>query len=136
VIAARPQLDRTDLSLARTVWLSSLVLWVAVVAGALGAGVSAAVGAALGGAIILALFAIHLLLARAWLRSGAQFARVCLWALCCLKWPLVGLALFAGIRADIAAPVWICVGASVVPIVATAAGLLMLRRPVGEGGAR
>ncbi|MBN1460701.1 MAG: hypothetical protein JXA57_14295 [Armatimonadetes bacterium] len=125
---ARPKnLSRTDTSLARRIGLASLLTWLVLIVVVLPVGHREAAGAALGGGLILVLFALHLRLAQAWLRSGAKVAQVCLWLLCFLKWPLVIAALFVAIRAGIVAPVWVCVGASVVPAVATAIGLRMLR---------
>lgn len=116
------------MSPARAIWLSSLVAWLLLIMCAFMAGRREAAGAALGGAIILSLFALHLQLAQVWLQSRARAARVCLWLLCFLKWPLVVVALFLALRADSVAPVWVCVGAGVVPAVATVTGLRMLRR--------
>ena len=104
----------------------SLALWLAAIAAAFPAGAAAARGVALGGAITLASLALHLALASRWGRQQQpRSARAYLWFLWLAKWPLVGTALWYCLTRGLASPVWVCVGAAVVPTVATA---LALRR--------
>lgn len=80
----------------------------------------AALGFALGGGIGVGLFLVQGSLAGLWAGPrGRRRARLWLWAILAVKWPLVGTALYLALRAGLAAPLWICVGAGLVPGVAT-----------------
>jgi len=134
VIAARNEVDGTGMRLAWKICGVAALAWLLLVLCGFLVGPEEAAGAALGGAIILSLFALHLGLARSCLRPGKRAGRVSLWVLCFVKWPLVVAALFFAIRSGVVAPVWVCIGASVVPVVATITGLYMLRHPARPGG--
>ena len=95
----------------------------------------AALGLAVGGGIGVSLFVVHWSLARMWRHPlGLRRARRWLWVILAVKWPVMGTLLYLAVSRAWAAPAWICVGAGVVPGVATIlcfAGLLRarLRRP-------
>jgi hypothetical protein len=106
-------------------------VWAAAIIAAAPAGAAAATGVALGGGITLASLALHLSLAAQWRRrlQPRRSARIYLWFLWLAKWPLVGTALWYCLTRGVASPVWVCVGAAVVPAVATA--LALRRAPRG-----
>ncbi len=120
--------DWGDLRPARRVWVWSLVVWLGLALAALALGPHAAAGVVVGGGIVLASFAIHMALARAWLGSDRRRgARWYLWALWLVKWPLIAAILYVSIRMGFASPVWVCAGAAVVPLMATATAIRTLR---------
>ena len=89
----------------------------------------AAMGFALGGGIGVGLFLAQRSLAGLWARPlGRRRARLWLWAIWAVKWPLVGTTLYLALRGGLAAPVWICVGAGLVPGMATILCLVGLLR--------
>ncbi len=106
--------------MAERIGLWSLALWAAATLGAAFAGRQAAGGVAAGGAIMLCSYALHLALARAWMRRGpGRSARVYLWFLWLLKWPIVVGVLWAVLSTGFASPAWPCAGTALVPAVAT-----------------
>jgi len=113
----------------------SLAVWLAAIVAALPAGAAAAGGIALGGGITLVSLALHLSLASQWgrPRQRRRSARIYLWFLWLAKWPLVGTALWYCLTRGMASPVWVCVGAAVVPAVATALALRSWPRGASGG---
>ena len=133
------KLDRTDLGTAERVGMWSAVVWSVAVLAALGAGPGRALGLAAGGGITLGFFALHLTLARQWIApTRRRSARVYLWLLWLVKWPAAATLLYLALKSGWADPIWLCLGAGTVPLVATALALRMLlpgraRRPIPEG---
>lgn len=80
-------------------------------------------GIALGGGLGLGLFLVSRELAGMWLRRRTRRSAALLWAIWVLKWPLTAGLLYLVLDGGWANPVWICVGASVVPTTATAVTL-------------
>ena len=114
----------------------SLALWSAALIGALRIGAPAALGLALGGGIMLGFLALHLSLARLWGRPKRRWsARAYLWFLWLVKWPVVGTALWFSLNSGQASPVWVCVGATLVPVVATLIAVRALAIASSEGAA-
>ena len=130
--------DRMDLRLAERVGLWSAALWSLAVLAALGAGTAQAFGLAVGGGFTLGFLALHLALARQWIApSRRRSARIYLWLVWLVKWPAAGTLLYLALKSGLADPIWLCLGAGVVPLVATvfAARMLVLgraRRPILE----
>jgi len=111
-------------SVAKVGWWS-LAVWAAAVAGALPIGANAAVGVLVGGGITLASLALHMRLTALWSRDRGHWSRRgYLWFLWLAKWPLIGLALWYFLARGYASPVWVCVGAAIVPAVATVIALV------------
>lgn len=133
------KLDRTGLGTAELVGMWSAVVWSLAVLAALGAGPGRALGLAAGGGITLGFFALHLALARQWIaptRRGS--ARIYLWFVWLVKWPACGTLLYLALTSGRADPIWLCLGAGIVPLTATALALHMLlrgrgSRPIMEG---
>jgi hypothetical protein len=123
------KLDRIDLGTAERVGIWSAAIWSLSVLAALPAGPDKALGLAAGGGIILGFFALHLALARQWTaHPRPRFARIYLWFIWLLKWPACGLLLYLAIASGRAHPIWLCLGAGIVPLVATTLALRMLLR--------
>ena len=116
----------------------SFVVWLAGIGAALPAGAAPARGVALGGGITLASLALHLSLTSRWSRprQRRRSARIYLWFLWLAKWPLVGTALWYCLTRGVASPAWVCVGAAVVPAVATALALRSWPRGASVAGER
>ncbi len=120
------------LRVAARIGLWSLVLWTGAMAAAALAGPQALGGVAAGGALTLCSYAVHLALTRSWMSGRARrSARVYLWFLWLLKWPLVCAVLYAALSTNLAAPSWLCLGVGIVPIAATLFALYAL---LGGGG--
>ena len=136
---SKPKLDRTDLRMAERVGMWSAAVWSLAVLAALGAGPGRALGLAAGGGLTLGFFALHLALARQWIEPARRrSARVYLWLLWLVKWPAAATLLYLSLKSGWADPIWLCLGAGTVPLVATAFALRMLlrgraRRPILEG---
>jgi len=117
---AHNQTARLDLGLAERAGLWALALWLVATGGLLAVSASAAAGLALGGGLTLSSLALHLALARAWLRPPRRrWARGYLWAIWLVKWPAVGALLWFAVKSGWASPIWLCVGTGIVPLVAT-----------------
>ncbi|HUU55363.1 MAG TPA: hypothetical protein VMY87_10640 [Armatimonadota bacterium] len=133
------KLDRTSLGTAQRVGMWSAVVWSLAALAALGAGPGRALGLAVGGGITLGFFALHLALARQWIAPARRrSARIYLWFVWLVKWPASGTLLYLALTSGYADPVWLCLGAGIVPLVATVFALQMLlrgraRRPILEG---
>ena len=133
------KLDRTDLRLAERVGIWSAAVWSLAVLAALGVGTGEAFGLAVGGGFTLGFLALHLALARQWIApTRRRSARVYLWLLWLVKWPAAATILYLALTSGWADPIWLCLGAGTVPLVATvfAARMFMLgraRRPILEG---
>jgi hypothetical protein len=119
------------------VGLWSLVAWAFATAGLAAVDRVAAAGIAFGGGLSLGLFALHRSTLALWRAAPTRRrARVCIWTIWALKWPLVASLLFAAVRSEYASPVWICVGAGLVPGVATLVALWTLLTDRRHGPAR
>ncbi|MCJ7752237.1 MAG: hypothetical protein MUQ65_14315 [Armatimonadetes bacterium] len=133
------KLDRTDLGTAERVGMWSAAVWSLAVLAALTAGPGRALGLAAGGGITLGFFALHLALARQWTApTRRRSARIYLWFVWLVKWPACGTLLYLALTSGWADPIWLCLGAGIIPLVATAFALRMLlrgraRRPILEG---
>ncbi len=118
--AAKAELGRADLGPAERVGIWSAALWSAAVLLALPAGAGRALGLAIGGGFTLGFLALHLALARQWIApTRRRSARVYLWAVWLVKWPAAGTLLYLAFRSGLADPAWLCLGAGIVPLVAT-----------------
>lgn len=118
---------------------ASAALWAAAILAALRYGPGAAAGIAIGGALTLASFALHVVLARHWLGQARPSGRLYLWALWLIKWPTVGALLYFPVTSGLAPSFWLCVGAAIIPttaiIFALPALLLAVTRRQAAGGA-
>ena len=136
---SKPKLDRTDLRMAERVGMWSAAVWSLAVLAALGAGADKALGIATGGGVTLGFFVLHLALARQWIApTRRRSARIYLWFVWLVKWPACGTLLYLALTSGWADPIWLCLGAGIIPLVATAFALRMLlrgraRRPILEG---
>jgi len=93
----------------------------------LGAGADKALGLAIGGGITLGFFVLHLALARQWIApTRRRSARIYLWFVWLLKWPASATLLYLALTSGWADPVWLCLGAGIVPLAATAVALSLL----------
>jgi len=119
--------NRTDLRMAERVGVWSAVVWSLAVLATLGAGADKALGLAIGGGITLGFFVLHLALARQWIApTRRRSARIYLWFVWLLKWPASGTLLYLALTSGWADPVWLCLGAGIVPLAATAVALSLL----------
>ena len=131
--------NRTDLRTAERVGMWSTAVWSLAVLATLGAGADKALGLAIGGGFTLGFLALHLALARQWIApTRRRSARIYLWFLWLVKWPAAATILYLALKSGWADPIWLCLGAGTVPLVATvfAARMFMLgraRRPILEG---
>ncbi len=118
----RGEVDRLHIGLAEKVERWSVLVLALAVAGALAVDRGAAAGIALGGGVSLGLFGLHRALVRSWLEPTRRRrrARICFWAVWFLKWPALGLLLYASISRAWVTPLWLCVGVGLVPGVTTA----------------
>ena len=108
-------------------------LWFLAVIAALGVGADKALGVAIGGGITLGFFRLHLALARQWLApTRRRSARIYLWFVWLLKWPISGTLLYLALTSGWADPIWLCLGAGVVPLAVTAVALTLL--PSSQAG--
>jgi hypothetical protein len=104
-----------------------LIAWVLASAGLAAADSRAAIGFSSGGAVSLGIFSLHRSLVRWWwCKSDRRKARVWLWIIWVMKWPLVGTFLYCALKTGRVAPEWICVGAGLVPAMATIAAVQSL----------
>lgn len=119
--------NRTDLRMAERVGMWSAALWSLAVLATLGAGADKALGIAIGGGITLGFFVLHLALARQWMAPARRrSARIYLWFVWLLKWPASGTLLYLALTSGWADPIWLCLGAGIVPLAATAVALSLL----------
>lgn len=119
--------NRTDLRMAERVGVWSAAVWSLAVLATLGAGADKALGLAIGGGITLGFFVLHLALARQWIApTRRRSARIYLWFVWLLKWPASGTLLYLALTSGWADPVWLCLGAGIVPLAATAVALSLL----------
>jgi hypothetical protein len=129
-------LGDNGLSFVRRIGTASALLWVVAILGALPHATGAAAGLAIGGALTLGFFALHLALARRWLRQSRPSGRLYLWALWLVKWPAVGAVLYLAITSGLADPLWLCVGAAIIPLTTTIFALpLMIANLAGREAA-
>ena len=124
---SKPKLDRTDLRMAERVGMWSAAVWSLAVLATLGAGADKALGIATGGGVTLGFFVLHLALARQWIApTRRRSARIYLWFVWLVKWPASGMLLYLAINSGWADPIWLCLGAGIVPLAATAVALSLL----------
>ncbi len=121
---ARVEIGKIDLRMAQRTGFAALILWLAAVGGLLGVSSRGAAGLLLGGGITLGFLALHLALAKIWLRPGPRrWVRPYLWGIWLVKWPLVSVVLWFGIKSGWANPIALCAGAGIIPMVATVMAL-------------
>lgn len=131
---ARAEAKKIDLRLAERAGFSALVLWLVAVGGMLSVSTRGAAGLLLGGGLTLSFLALHLALAKTWLRPGPRrWVRLYLWGIWLVKWPLVAGLLWFGIKTGWASPIGLCAGAGIIPLVATVMALGRWPRRRSEG---
>jgi len=125
------QVDRLPVGLAGRVGRWALASWLAATLGMLAVDRGAAASLALGGAVSLGSFGFHGLVVKVLLRPGvSRLARVGLWLVWLLKWPVLGVGLWVALQSSWMSLLWLCLGLGVVPAVTTA---LVVKSLAAEG---
>jgi hypothetical protein len=122
---ATTEVDRFPDRLVERVLAWAVIAWVAASGAAWAVGASAAAGVALGGAVSLGSLLCYRTWVNAWLRPRRR-AKVALWLLSLVKWPLLVGLFYVAIKQGWAQPGWLCVGVSLVPAVTVGLALRAL----------